>query len=333
MTLINVLSFLMLVYGIIAFVLTFIEFPPKSDSYGRAKEGAPKRKIDLPFYKLAIIIGILGLFITSIIVKVEGQDAGVKVTPSGVSDEELHTGWHIVMPWNTVHMMDKTVWVYTCAHSAKEGNKPDADAIWAPTKDGIKMGFDVSVSWRIIPDEASWIYANISENDGGNSGRYLWLEENVIRPKLKSAMALTVSEYTPIEAYSTKRQQIQDQIITKMRQEVKGYRLLIDQVDMREVFYNPQYETAINAKKLAEQEVLRLVEVTRQKEEELKQASIDKDIAIQQAEGEAKSLQIKGTSIAQNPKIIELEWINKWSGELPTYMMGNGQGVMINLGK
>ena len=99
----------MLVYEIIAFVLTFIEFPPKSDSYGRAKEGAPKRKIDLPFYKLAIIIGILGLFITSIIIKVEGQDAGVKVTPSGVSDEELHTGWHIVMPWNTVHMMDKTV--------------------------------------------------------------------------------------------------------------------------------------------------------------------------------------------------------------------------------
>ena len=235
------------------------------------------------------------------------------------------------MPWNSVYTMDKTVWVYTCAHSSKEGNKPDADAIWAPTKDGIKMGFDVSVSWRIIANEASWIYANISENDGGDSGRYLWLEENVIRPKLKSAMALTVSEYTPIEAYSTKRQQIQDHIIQKMRAEIKGYKLIIEQVDMREVFYNPEYETAINAKKLAEQEVLRLVEVTRQKEEQLKQASINKDIAIQQAEGEAKALQIKGTSIAQNPKIIELEWINKWDGKLPNYMMGNGQGIMMNL--
>ena len=227
--------------------------------------------------------------------------------------------------------MDKTVWVYTCAHSLKEGAKPDADAIWAPTKDGIKMGFDVSVSWRIIPTEASWIYANISENDGGNSGRYLWLEENVIRPKLKSAMALTVSNYTPIEAYSTKRQEIQDRVIKKMSAEVKGYKLIIEQVDMREVFYNPQYETAINAKKLAEQEVLRLVEVTRQKAEQLKQASINKDISIQQAEGEAKSLQIKGNSIAQNPKIIELEWINKWDGALPTYMVGSGQGIMMNL--
>ncbi|HSH64849.1 MAG TPA: hypothetical protein VLB84_03410 [Bacteroidia bacterium] len=119
----------------------------------------------------------------------------------------------------------------------------------------------------------------------------------------------------------------------RIREEVKNYKLVIEQVDMHEVFYNPEYETAINAKKLAEQEVLRLVEVTRQKEEELKQASINKDIAIQQAEGEARSLQIKGTSIAQNPKIIELEWINKWNGSLPQYMMGNGQGVMINLNK
>lgn len=74
-----------------------------------------------------------------------------------------------------------------------------------------------------------------------------------------------------------------------------------------------------------------MVEVTKQKQEQLKQASINKDIAIQQAEGEAKALKIKGTSIAENPKIIELEWITKWDGALPTYMMGSGQGIMLNL--
>jgi len=324
MTIFKIISFLILFYGLIGLIISFLKI--SSDN-----ENATNHRLHLPFHSWAIGIGGFAFFITMIIVRIGAQDAGVVVTPRGVDDEELHTGWHVVMPWNSVYTMDKTVWVYTCAHSSKEGNKPDADAIWAPTKDGIKMGFDVSVSWKIIANEASWIYANISENDGGDSGRYLWLEENVIRPKLKSAMALTVSEYTPIEAYSTKRQQIQDQIIRKMRDEVKGYKLIIEQVDMREVFYNPEYETAINAKKLAEQEVLRLVEVTRQKEEQLKQASINKDIAIQQAEGEAKSLQIKGTSIAQNPKIIELEWINKWDGKLPNYMMGNGQGIMMNL--
>lgn len=334
MILLQIIAVLAIMYGVAAIILSFFDLRKYPlDRYGNKDKSVPPTGdgFKLKFKYPVLTAGIIVTFAISCIIKIGAQDAGVLVTPRGVDNNELHSGWHIVMPYNSVYVMDKTVWVYTCAHSAKEGNKPDADAIWAPTKDGIKMGFDVSVSWRILPDEASWIYSNISENDGGSSGRYLWLEENVIRPKLKSAMALTVSEYTPIEAYSTKRQEIQDHIIRKMREEVKGYKLIIEQVDMREVFYNHDYEIAINAKKLAEQEVLRLVEVTKQKQEQLKQASINKDIAIQQAEGEAKALKIKGTSIAENPKIIELEWITKWNGALPTYMMGSGQGIMMNL--
>jgi regulator of protease activity HflC (stomatin/prohibitin superfamily) len=317
MIILTILAVLLVIYGITTITVYYVS----------------GKETKLPFRWASLIVGVFMLFISSIIVAVDAQDVGVVTSPSGVVDEELHTGWHIVSPLNDVHYMDKTVWVYTCSNTKNEGQKADADAIWSPTKDGIKVGMDVSVSWKIIPNEASWIYQNVSENDGGVSSRYYWLEENVIRPKLKSALALTVSEYTPIEVYSTKREEIQNRTIKRMRDAVKEYKIVIDQVDLREVFYNGEYEKAINAKKLAEQEVLRLVEVTRQKEEQLKQASINKNIAIQQAEGEAKALQIKGNSISQNAKIIDLEWISKWDGQLPTYMMGSGQGVMINLNK
>ena len=294
----------------------------------------PNRRMNLPLRKYTWILGLAILVVSNCIVKIGPQDVGVLVTPKyGVIDEELHTGWHIVLPWNDVHQMDKTVWVYTCADATKEGAKPNADAIWAPTKDGIKMGSDVSVSWRIIPDEASWIYANVTENDGGKSGRYIWLEENMIRAKLKSVLALTVSDYTPIEVYSVKRQEIQDRVLKKLQEECQYWKIIIQQVDIREVYYNKEYEASINAKKLAEQEALRLVEVTKQKNELLKQASINKDIAIQQAEGEAKALQIKGSAIVQNPKIIDLEWINKWDGSLPQYMLGGGEKMMLNINK
>lgn len=288
-------------------------------------------KIKLPLFIPSLIVGFVSVLLLSLIVLIDAQQVGVLVTPSGVVDEELHTGWHVVAPWNDVHKMDKTVWVYTCAQATNEGSQPNADAIWAPTKDGIKVGFDVSVSWRITPTEASWIYQNVTENDGGNSGRYLWLEDNVIRTKLKSALALTVSNYTPIEVYSIKREEIQQRVEERMRKEILTYKLLLDQIDLREVYYNKEYEAAINAKKLAEQEAMRLVEVTKQKEEQLKQAEIEKNIAIQKAEGEAKALQIKGNSLSMNPKIIQLEWINKWDGKLPNYMMGNGQGVILSL--
>ncbi len=314
---IKLISWVLLIYGVVGF---FIASMP-------SKPG----KTLLPLWKAVLPLGIIAVSIVSIIVRIDPQQVGVLVKPSGVVDQELHTGWHLIAPWNDVHKMDKTVWVYTCANQANEGSQPNADAIWAPTKDGIKMGFDVSISWRINPDEASWIYQNVTENDGGNSGRYLWLEDNVIRTKLKSALALTVSNYSPIEVYSTKREEIQQNVAIRVKAEISSYKLILDQIDLREVYYNPEYETAINNKKLAEQEALRLVEVTKQKEEQLKQAEIDKNIAIQKAEGEAKALMIKGTSINANPKIIQLEWINKWDGKLPQYMMGSGDGVILNL--
>jgi regulator of protease activity HflC (stomatin/prohibitin superfamily) len=120
-------------------------------------------------------------------------------------------------------------------------------------------------------------------------------------------------------------------VIDRIRQEIAPFKLILEQVDLREVYYNPEYEAAINNKKLAEQEALRLFEVTKQQEELKKQEAIKKDIAILKAEGESKALQIKGQSISNNPKIIDLEWINKWNGQLPTYMMGSGQGVILNL--
>ncbi len=292
-----------------------------------------RSRFQLPQFAAVGIVGIIGLFLSGLIVRIPAQNVGVVVTPTGVNEEELTTGWHIIPPWNDVYKMDKTVWVYTCANAEGEGARANADAIWAPTKDGIKMGFDVSVFWHIIPSEASWIYQNVTDEVGSTNGRYHWLEENVIRAKLKSALALTVSDYSPIEVYSTKREEIQENVLSRMQNEIETYKITINQIDIREVYYNKEYENAINQKKLAEQEALRLFEVTKQKEEKLKQAKIDKDIAIQYAEGEAKALQIKGTSIATNPKIIQLEWIDKWDGKLPNYMLGKDNGLMLDLRK
>lgn len=287
------------------------------------------------------VVGVLLLAVLSFLTIIPAQECGVVVTPSGVKQESYKTGWHIVMPWYNVYRMDKTQQVYTCAkrNSVSEKDYKDykaaatqSETIWTPTVDGIKMGFDVSASWRIDPEYAWWIYDNVSENDDIANGRFYWLEENVIKPKLKSALALTTSRYTPIQVYSTSREEIQSIVLERMKSDIKAYHLILDQVDIREVYYNSDYETAINQKKLEEQKALTLAEVTKQKEELQKQALIDKDIAITQAEAEAEALKIKGQSVASNPKIVQLEWINKWDGSLPNYMMGNGQSVMLNMG-
>lgn len=298
----------------------------------------------LPGTLFSLLVGLVLLGISVFLTVIPAQEVGVVVTPGGVREHTLPTGWHAVAPWNTVFKMDKTTQVYTCAQSKSVAtNDPEyrqykADAtqsgtVWAPTIDGIKMGFDISASWQIDPAFAWWIYDNVSGVDNTADGRFYWLEENVIKPKLKSALALTVSKYDPIGVYSTKRQTIQDEVFEKMKEDITSYHLILNQIDIREVYYNADYETAINAKKLEEQKALTLVEITKQKREEEIQAAINKNIAILQAQGEAEALKIKGQSISSNPRIVDLEWINKWDGKLPQYMLGSGQGVMLNLAK
>ncbi|MDR2127388.1 MAG: hypothetical protein LBP63_11255 [Prevotellaceae bacterium] len=294
--------------------------------------------------KLLLFIPAILLFLMLFLTVIPAQTCGVVITPGGVLQQTYKTGWHLINPVYSVKLMDKTAQVYTCASSRSVDKNSDdykeykaaatqSGTIWAPTVDGIKMGFDISASWRIDEEFAWWIYDNVSEQDGSNSGRFFWLEENVIKPKLKSSLALTASKYNPIEVYSNKRQDIQDEVFEKMKQDVQSYHLILEQIDIREVYYNEEYEKAINAKKLEEQRVLTLIEITKQKREQEIQAAIDKNIAIQKAEGEAKALQIKGQSVVNNPKIVELEWINKWNGILPTYMLGNSNGIMLNMNK
>jgi regulator of protease activity HflC (stomatin/prohibitin superfamily) len=320
--LIAIVGWVSLIAWVILFVLEAVN----------KREALLTKRVPVPFrWKIYLLpVGIVCIFVSLFLVQIGAQEVGVMVTPSGIAQDHLETGWHLIPPWYHLELMDRTVWVYTFSNKPSEGQHKDADAIWVPTKDGIKMGMNVSVSWSIDPAFAPWILQNVSEADGGNQGKYLWIEENFIRAKAQSALALTVSEYTPIQVYSDKRYDIQQEAAEKLRVDLKTYHLILHQIDIREVFYNPQYEESINNKKLAEQEVLRLVEVTKQKQEQLKQAMIDKDIVIQKAEGESKALQIKGMSISGNPKIIQLEWINKWNGELPRYMLGSAQGIILN---
>ncbi len=290
------------------------------------------------------LIPVIFLAVTRFLTIIPAQECGVVITPSGVKQQTYHTGWHLILPWYTIQTMDKTEQVYTCAkrtsvnrsdpeYKSYKAEATQSETVWTPTIDGIKMGFDISASWRIDPEYAWWIYDNVSETDGKENGRFYWLEENVIKPKLKSALALTTSKYTPIQVYSTSREEIQSFVLERMKKDILSYHLILDQIDIREVYYNSDYETAINQKKLEEQKALTLSEVTKQKEELKKQAEIEKDIQILNAEGEAEALKIKGASVSSNPKIVQLEWINKWDGKLPEIMTGDGNGLLLNLEK
>ena len=69
----------------------------------------------MPDSVLFLIIPIVVLICNAFLTIVPAQQCGVVITPSGVKQETYNTGWHIIMPWYKVELMEKTAQVYTCA--------------------------------------------------------------------------------------------------------------------------------------------------------------------------------------------------------------------------
>ena len=322
MFLIGLLALLILIYGIVGTVLRYMAL---RDENGNVK------KIILPYALPGIPVGIVLLILVNFIVKVGAQEVGVVITPRGVQSAELKTGWHIVPTWNEVRMMDITTWVYSTVHD-NEGGQQKTDAIWVACKDRIKMKFDVSTNWRIDPDHADWIYINLG-GDRNADGNYDWIEDNIVRPAIKNAVTDVAARYTSDECFVNRREDVAADIAKHLKESLKANHIIVTDAMLRETNYEADYQKAINNTKLAEQEVKRQMEITKQLTEKELQAEKNKQIAIKQSEGEAEAIRIKANAISNNPKVLDLEWINRWDGTLPTHMMGSGQGVMLNLNK
>jgi len=53
-------------------------------------------------------------------------------------------------------------------------------------------------------------------------------------------------------------------------------------------------------------------------------AKADAEARIAKAAGDAKAIQVEAEAIRTNPEIVNLRAVEKWNGQLPTYMGGSG---------
>ncbi len=60
-------------------------------------------------------------------------------------------------------------------------------------------------------------------------------------------------------------------------------------------------------------------------------AKANSDARIAKARGDAEAIQVEAEAIRTNPEIVKLRAVEKWNGELPTYVGGNGPMPFIDV--
>ncbi|AKB85706.1 prohibitin family protein [Methanococcoides methylutens] len=274
---------------------------------------------------LAILI-IFSVVFGSIFVSIGAGEVGVKFSQfGGVQDDELGEGLHIVPPWVSVTKYSVRSEVYTMSARTSEGEVVGDDQINALTNEGLTLGLDISVRYRLVSEDASVVHKNLGTG----------YAEKIIRPTIKSVIREVVSRNTAMEVYGEQR----ELVATEMREEMEAALLedgiIVEEVLLRNVRLPEKVADAIESKLQADQEAQRMVFVKQKEQLEAERKIIEANGAanatIVRATGEAEALRLINAELAKNPKLINYKYIQMLDGqEVQTLIVPADQGIILD---
>ena len=191
---------------------------------------------------LLSIIFIIGFCL----VMIPAGHVGVKYSWSGgVQDEEFGEGWHLKPPWISVtkystQIIQKTETMHTLS------------------KEGLSVNMDATILYHISPDKANEIHQGIKQP----------YDSEFIMPQLRSVIREVIAEYDAMDIYSEKRSVIEQNVFDEVKKRLDKKGIIVESILFRNVELPPQLKTAIEEKKKAEQESLRMEYILKKEEQE-----------------------------------------------------------------
>lgn len=253
---------------------------------------------------------------------------------TGVGDEVLQQGWHLVSP-------TKKVTVYSIGieqsylTSDKKGDSPKDESFNIPTSDGKTVKVNLEFSYRFDEERVASTFTQFKGKSGDE------IKDTFIKPKIVAWTQEVSANYPVTDIFGDKRIQINAELDTYLREKFAPYGIIIDTVNFTDISVDDETAAAIQKKVNAQQErelaniEAETAQVQANKEREVAriQAEKDKEVAQIQAEkaiieanAEAEALTIAANAEAEaNKKIaasltaelIEMTKYERWNGQLP----------------
>ena len=241
-----------------------------------------KRRIGLWILLFVVIILFIS-FASSFWVVVGVGETGVRSFFGKVRDQEFHSGFHLKNPLETITKMSVRTQDYTMSVAQGEGNRSNADAISALTKEGLTVDLDITILYRLIEEKASDVYKEIG----------LTYDEVVIRPQIRSVIREVIAEYETKDIYSEKRAEAAKKIFEKLNTALEPRGIALEDVLLRHVELPANLSKSIQEKLQSEQEAQRYDFVLDVAKKEAERKRIE-------AEGQRDSQKIINESLSEN---------------------------------
>lgn len=269
----------------------------------------------------------LGVYVSGLHIIPPGTAGIVYRANGGVSDKLLLRGWRWSAPIVTnVELYSTSMETsYMCATERGDSKGDESFAIM--TADGKEVIVDLEFSYKFDIDNLAKVYEYHKGKDGEE------IKETFIKQKIITVVNNVSTQFNVFDIYGSQRPQLNDEITLAAREYFAEYGILVDRVSVTRVEPDEATKAAIQAKvdKLQELEIAKTNKEIAEQEADKKviEAQGEADAAIIKAQGEKESNELKQQSLTD--KLLQQQWIEKWSGNLPEVMGGEGMSTIINM--
>ncbi len=262
-----------------------------------------------------LIAGLAAVFVAvNSFTIVPAGHTGVTLTLGEVSSNPLSEGFHVKAPFiQTVEKMSNKIQVYETPASAV-------------SKDLQTVNSKIAVNYRLVTDKSPDMYKNVGVD----------YQTILITPVVQECMKSATAKYNA-EQLITERESVSNEVKTALDNKLNTYGIYIEKFNIVNFDFSPEFNTAIEAKQVAEQNLLK----TKTEQEQAKviaKTEAEKKVIAANAEAEAILAQAQAQADANklleeslSNKVIAYEQIQKWNGVMPKVTGNSNGGLLIDV--
>lgn len=256
-------------------------------TYEQERKKAMKRLIKKIVIGIVIFIVVV-LFFNSLTIIRAGQ-RGVVLTWGAVSDTIFDEGLHFKIPIaQNVKKIDVRI------------QKDEVPAA-AASKDLQVVTSTIALNYHLDPNQVNRVWQEVGKD----------YNVRIIAPSIQEAVKATTAKFTA-EELITKREEVKKAIKLSLAERLIVRGIIVDEFNIVDFDFSRAFNEAIEMKVTAEQLKLKA-------DRDLERIVIEKEQMITAAQGKAEAIRIEAQALMANPKVVELRWIEKWNGVVPTY--------------
>jgi regulator of protease activity HflC (stomatin/prohibitin superfamily) len=252
---------------------------------------------------------------------------------TGVSDETLSQGWHLIPPTKRVTLYSIGI-EQSYLTSTEDGDSKGDDSFSAPSSDGKGLQMELTFTYRYDSEKIADTFTRFKGRDGKE------LLNSFIKPNIISWTKEVTAKYPVTDILGEKRAELNTVLSEYLAEKFKPYGIIIENASLINIEVDKETKKSITNKVKAQQELelakiesqTAQIQAEKDKQVALIEAEKNKETAQIQAEqakikaqGEADAKKIAADAEAQankkiseslTPELIEKFKYDKWDGQV-----------------